>query len=398
MPAPPKANLSLTKRIAIGVVLATALVALFAQAGRVVPRAIAANHDFISYWSTAKLLAARANPYDRATILAMEHQQGGSWDKPYIMRNPPWALILTLPLALFDVPAAALLWMLAIVASALAALRLLRPEQMRASPLTAVFFAPTLICVGAEQTSVFVLLGIALFLRLEQRRPFAAGLALTLAMMKPHLLLLFWLVLALESLRRREIRIVAGMAVGIAVTSLAAMALDPHVWSHYSAAMRAEGMESGFYPNISSLLRSFVAPGSLWVESLPTVAALLWAVWYWARARARWSWAREGSMAIAVSVFVAPYSWPFDQVLFLPAILIGLANAPRKAALVLGVLNLCELAVALRFPILGNPWYAWTAPAWMLWCAFAFRSVPIGANTQPSARPASETVGAPRAV
>jgi hypothetical protein len=389
---PAAANANRTKRIAIGVAAAVALLVLFAEAGRVVPRAIAANHDFISYWSTAKLLAARANPYDRAAILAMEHQQGASYSKPYIMRNPPWSLVLTLPLALCDVPAAALLWMLAIIAAALAALRLLRPAQMRASPLTALFFAPTLICVGAEQTSVFVLLGVALFLRLEERRPFAAGLALTLAMMKPHLLVLFWLVLALESLRRREVRIVAGLVTGVAISSLAAMALDPHVWSHYSAAMRAEGMETGFYPNISSLLRSLLAPGALWVESLPTILALLWTIVYWARVRARWHWAREGALMMAVSVLVAPYSWPFDQVLFLPAVLVGLASAPKKAGLVLGILSLGELAVALRFPILGSLWYAWTAPAWMLWCIFAFRCVPTGSTV------AAETAGAPRTV
>jgi hypothetical protein len=40
------------------------------------------NRDFIEYWSSAKLLAQHANPYDPAAILRIEKSQGFGFDQP----------------------------------------------------------------------------------------------------------------------------------------------------------------------------------------------------------------------------------------------------------------------------------------------------------------------------
>lgn len=335
-------------------------------------RSDAVNRDFISYWSSARLLVDHHNPYDRAAIFQLEKLHHASFTYPLMMRNPPWALFLVLPLGWADPGTAALLWMILIIVSALGSLHLMRPAGVRTLPLTLLLFAPTVICAGAEQTSIFTLLGLVLFLRWQGRRPLAAGAALTLAMLKPHLLVLFWVVLLLEVWRRREWRIVAGAAAGLIAANAVALALVPHVWQDYFSAMSAEHLNAVYCPNISTSLRLLIAKHAVWIEALPTLAGIAWAVWYRRRPRRAWDWWRQGTMVVAVSALTAPYSWPFDQVLFLPAMLATLPAVPKRAIYVLGAANLAAFAIYERHPFLETPVYLWMAPVWMAWCVYAY--------------------------
>ena len=110
------------------------------------------------------------------------------------MRNPPSALLLTLPLGFFGLRAGALLWSLFLLACLVLSVRMLwamhgRPRnQLHWLGYT---FAPALDCLMSGQMSLFVLLGLVLFLRLHRSRPFLAGASLWLCMLKPHLFLPF---------------------------------------------------------------------------------------------------------------------------------------------------------------------------------------------------------------
>ena len=82
-------------------------------------------------------------------------------------------------------------------------------------------------------------------------------------------------------------------------------------------------------------------------------------------------------MLIALSVLTAPYAWPFDQVLFLPAMMSTLPAVPKRAFYLLGAANLAALAIYIRHPFLETPVYVWMAPVWMAWCIYAYtRRVP----------------------
>ncbi|MGC8549014.1 MAG: glycosyltransferase family 87 protein [Acidobacteriaceae bacterium] len=360
--------------VIVGVIL---LVAACLAIRGLLLRSDAASRDFISYWSSAKLLAAHHNPYDRAAIFRLEMSQQAHFAKPLVMRNPPWALFLVMPLGWVSLSTAALLWMVLIIVCALGAIQLMRRPGAGEVPLTLLLFAPTVICAGAEQTSIFTLLGVVLFLRWQKSRPFAAGLALLPAMLKPHLLVLFWVVLVLEMWRRREWRLVAGGVFGMLVANAVALVFDPRVWQDYLKAMKAEQLGAVYCPNVSDSLRLLIAPNAVWMEALPTVAGIAVAVWYWRRWRGRWDWWRQGAMLIALSVLTAPYAWPFDQVLFLPAMMSTLAAVPKRAFYLLGAANLAALAIYIRHPFLETPVYVWMAPVWMAWCIYAYtRRVP----------------------
>jgi Glycosyltransferase family 87 len=333
----------------------------------------AANRDFICYWSSARLLRQHANPYGTQAILGLENAAGGGFREPFIMRNPPWALFLIAPLGYFSAPVAGFLWLVTLIGSALLSIRLLRsgPEK---PPLVVYLFAPILGCAMAGQTSIFLLLGIALFFRYQERWPFWAGMALVLPAMKPHLFLLLWPVLLVHAWRTKQFRILAGLAVGLGAAMGGALLFDPHVWTHYLAAMGAEHIEGQYLPNIPCSLRALLPGHPAWVQGVPAMLGmLLTARFYWRR-RDRWDWRRDGAQLLAISAAVSPYSWPFDQLLYLPAVVDMCAARPSRGMLpALAVLNGIGLLLLLTMMPLSSPAYALTGAACLVWFWWARR-------------------------
>ena len=62
---------------------------------------IASGREFTIYWATGQQLVHHANPYDTEVMSRIEQAAGlPSTLKVGLMRNPPWGLILALPLGL----------------------------------------------------------------------------------------------------------------------------------------------------------------------------------------------------------------------------------------------------------------------------------------------------------
>jgi hypothetical protein len=333
----------------------------------------AAHRDFICYWSSARLLRAHANPYATQAILDIENAAGGGYREPFIMRNPPWALFLIAPLGFFSAPVAGFLWLVTLIGAALLSIRLLRNGAEK-PPLVVYLFAPILGCANAGQTSIFLLLGIAFFFRYQERWPFWAGMALVLPAMKPHLFLLLWPVLLVHCWRTKQFRVLAGLAAGLGAAMGVALLFDPHVATHYLAAMRAEHIEGQYLPNIPCSLRALMPGHPVWVQGVPELlGVLLTARFYWRR-RNQWNWRRDGAQLLAISLAVSPYSWPFDQLLYLPAVLdMCAARLARGMVPVLVLLNGMGLLLLLMTMPFSSPAYAWTGAACLLWFLWARR-------------------------
>ena len=330
----------------------------------------AVNVDFIEYWTSGELIRQHQNPYSQTIVMQAEKRAGTDLHAPVVMRNPPWSLFLVAPLGYVSLPVAAFVWLLAMIVALVVSVRLLSSGS-KPPPIIAYVFAPVLYSAMAGQTPLFFLLGIAVFLHFYKTRPWLAGLALTLPAIKPHLFFLVWPILLLECIRTRRWRILAGGAVGLAVASAISVALVPHIWTDYLSSMRDEHMELHLMNNVPFALRMLVPGWPVWVQIAPAVPAALWALWYWWRHRMRWDWTDHGALLLAISVFVSPYSWPFDQVLFLPAILCVCSGPISRRTLgVLIGLSVLAAAMILRFPLTSLA-YVWTGPAWLLWYLWA---------------------------
>lgn len=346
---------------------------------------VAGSRDFVSYWATGRQLVHHANPYDRAAIAQIEHAAGLDPGAILIMRNPPWALPLAWLLGFLGLRIAAVLWSLLLAGCLAVSVQIVR--RLHGSPPNSIHwlglgFTPALICLTMGQTALLALLGLALFLRFCKNRPFAAGVALWLCALKPHLFLPFGAALLAWTLFARAWKVLAGAAAALALSSGLALAIAPHAWADYGQLLRSPLVENEFIPCLADALRHWVWPQMAWTQYAPAAAACLWAVIYFWRKRAQWDWATNGSTLMQVSILLAPYAWLYDQCLLAPALL-GAAYATGRREMLIALSLLILLAdMQLCWKPVISPLWLWTAPAWFAWYLIARR---LPANSQPTA-------------
>jgi glycosyl transferase family 87 len=340
---------------------------------------IAGARDFVVYWATGQQLVHHANPYDVDAMMRIERGAGlpGEYGVLF-MRNPPWALPLTLPLGLVGVRLGALLWSLLLLACLWVSVRMVWQIHGRPSKLLNFLgysFAPALVCLIVGQTSLFALVGLVLFLRLHRTRPFLAGMSLWLCALKPHLFLAFGVVVVAWVVVSGSYKVLLGAIAALAASCAATWWIDPTAWKDYARMMRTYGIEGEFIPCWSVVLRLWTSPHTIWLQYLLPAVGCSWAVIYFWKRRRTWDWLKDGSVLMLVSILSAPYCWVFDQVIAIPALLEGAYITSSKILLTILALLSLTIEIGLVCGIkLPSALYLWTAPAWLAWYLFALAS------------------------
>jgi len=328
--------------------------------------------DFISYWSSGKLIAHHLDPYSPDKVMALEKSAGAAYSTPLMMRNPPWALFLVAPLGFLGKYPGLFLWLVAIIACTLGSVLLLY-RNSKYGPV-ALLFAPVLVCINSGQSAGFLLLGFSLFLYLQRSRPFLVGASLLLMAIKPHLFLVFWAVLLVDCLYRRRYRILVGAASALAAASALSMCFDPHIWKHYIDMMFGSHIQEEPLPTVSMLFRLLVDVRLFWLIFVPSIIAILWGLWYYLRRRYIWDWRIHGMLLMIVTILASPYGWMTDQTVLLPCVLFAL-TLPKKGKysgwILIGI-NTAILILALgSAKPLSSLAYVWTPVAWLAWYLYA---------------------------
>jgi hypothetical protein len=336
----------------------------------------AGQRDFISYWAAGQQLAHGADPYDSAAILREEAAAGFTQSEPLIMRNPPIAFFLALPLGYVTPNQGIILWFILLLASLVVSVRLLwmlngRPDNRL--HLLGYCFAPVMGCLMLGQFGLFLLLGVTLFLYCHHSRPLLAGAALLLCALKPHLFLPFAAVLLVWALTTRAYRILLGAVLALLAASALAFAVDRHAWTQYSFMMNHAGMKDTALFTLSKYFRLLIDRDAFWLQFVPQTAACLWALWYFLTRRARWDWLDQGLVVLLVGAMCSPYSWFTDEAMVLPAVLGGLYRADRdgRSLIPFGVIAVAAIAELLTNIPVASVFYLWTTPAWLLWYLYA---------------------------
>jgi hypothetical protein len=330
------------------------------------------GRDVVSFWVAGRQIVHHANPYDSAAIRSIELAAGFKDSaQTLIMRNPPSALCLVIPLGLFGLRAGTLLWSSLLIVCLIVSVHMLWVMHSRPRNklhYLAYSFAPALTCILGGQTALFALLGLVLFSRFHRTRPVAAGLALWLCALKPHLFLPFAASLLLWVVVTRSYRLLSATAVALLASSLVAWRLDPAVWTQYAQMMRSSGIESEFIPCVGIGLRFAIDRNAMWLQYLPALVGCVWAVSFYWRRRSQWDWTRDGAALMLVSILVSPYGWLTDQTLVIPALLVGIYRATSREEL--GALALASAAIEIA-QIAGkgmhSAFYLWTTPFWLAW-------------------------------
>ncbi|MGP8268430.1 MAG: glycosyltransferase 87 family protein [Terracidiphilus sp.] len=340
-----------------------------------VNRDLAAKRDFITYWATGQQLVHHGNPYDPAAVSRIEWDAGFQGGASYYMRNAPWALPLALPLGYVGAQAAALPWSLVMLGLLFASARMLwKVFRQGGARLDWIgyCFPPALFCVILGQTSILLLFGLAVFLRLHKSYPFVAGAALWFCTLKPHLFLPFVLVLLVWIVVSRSYRILLGGLAAFAAGALLTTSIDPAAWSQYLYYMRTSVVTQEFTPCLGDVLRDSIRPSAEWLAFVPCIVACVWALaWFWPRRRS-WNWLENGNLLMLVSLLVAPFGWIFDQTLAIPAILFAVSRKPSRIWMYALALIYLLIEFQIGFHVeLHSRAFLWIAPVWIVWFLFA---------------------------
>jgi hypothetical protein len=356
--------------------LGLSFTALFLATMPLIP-ALSGSRDYLVYWATGQQLVHHANPYDADQMGRLEHQAGLTLEGSYYMRNPPWALPLAYPLGFVPERLGALPWSLFLLGSLVIAVRTLsRTLGSDKKDITMLGFClpPALISVIMGQISLLVLLGLVLFLALHDRRPYLAGSSLWLCALKPHLLLLFGLVLLVWMVRNRNYKIIVGFAVTLAASCVLTEWIDPAAWQQYLLWSKNSGIETEFIPCLAVLLRQSISPATGWLAFVPAVLGGCWAVGFYWRRRDRWDWFGDGGVLVLTSLLLAPYCWIWDQSLAVPALLHSAYKTTSRRVLgVLGVLYISIEVMQFTGVSTRSALYLWPAFAWPIWNLIARR-------------------------
>jgi hypothetical protein len=129
-------------------------------------------------------------------------------------------------------------------------------------------------------------------------------------------------------------------------------------------------------PTIGSYLRYFwLGTDKFWPQFLPSVLGGVWFIFYWYRHHAAWNWKTDLPVILLVSQLTSPYSWTYDLVILVPAILVAViwmtADWKRWLTLLLAVIFLCintlDLLLHMKF---DDFWFIWMVPTLFLWFLF----------------------------
>jgi hypothetical protein len=388
---------TLAYRLLIWGLLIASLLLLARMAPTLVnPKYLAAD-DFGHFWAAGRLNNQGQDPYDPRLILELLYQVGRPQETSgvvSVMLNPPWTLPIVMLFGLLSYPLSRLAWLLGNIAIVIiCAEQLWRiyagPKQARWLAWALAFtFTPAIAALQKGQFTPLVLLGLVGFLRLvdqipgqsNQRRPrwhllALAGCMLALIAIKPQLLYLFWLALLLWSLQQRNWQILFSGGLVLALATALPMLFNPNVIAQYFHNMAEFPLSEWATPTIGSYLRVTLGLEKFWLQFLPPALGSLWFLYYWFQRRQEWHWQSEMPLLLLVSLVTTPYSWTYDLILVLPAIIVAaigmlprLQRWPFKLADVLIIasylaLNVLNLALHRS---LNEFWFGWLAPGLLL--------------------------------
>jgi hypothetical protein len=348
---------------------------------------MAGSRDFVSYWATGQQLRHHADPYDWGQMMKIEHAANLDATGVLFMRNPPWSLPLAYPLGFLPLRIGAFAWNLILLGCLLTSVKLVR--EMHGSPANSyihwmgVAFTPAIICLCMGQTGLFTLLGIVLFFRYQSTHPYIAGLSLWLCALKPHLFLPFSVVLLAWIIYSKSYKILVAWIAAMVSSSALATLLDPQAWTRYSALMRWKPVLYEYIPCPADTIRYWINGDWIWLQYLPAALCSVWALYYFWMRRSRWDWLENGSLLLLVSVVAAPYCFPPDQCVVIPAILHGMYKT--RSRLLIAAIPIILLIIQLetwKARIISG-YYLWVAPTWLVWYLLASATATRTAEAAP---------------
>lgn len=347
--------------------------------------------DFVEYWAAGYLNINGGNPYDPDQLLPLQLEAGRNFGVPVMMWNPPWMLLIAMPVSLFAYPISRVVWIVLFIIILLLSINMIWQIYGGARNLRWVgwllgfTFVPVLQAMRVGQTGPILLLGATGFLFfMNKRNLWLAGVFLSLLLVKPHILYLFLFSVLLWSIYERQARVLLGLGLALFAATLITWAVNPNVISQFIYAVLNYPPQDWATPTIGGITRFVIGTEQFWLQFIPPILGIGWILFYWYHRRTSWDWLEQTPLILLVSIFTAAYGWIFDQSASLIAILqifILLLPVKKNNLKHLAIISFYILIdIFLLIPVGNQIWQFWLAPALLIWYLISKRVL----STQPS--------------
>ncbi|MDZ4693443.1 glycosyltransferase family 87 protein [Terricaulis sp.] len=342
--------------------------------------------DFIAFWSAGRAaLDGAAVEVHNVDTIARYHQlaaPGSAYVAPW--NSPPPFLLIVSALALLPYPVAAIAFLMASGAIYFCAARLVLPDAR--ALIFAVTLPAALYHLGTVQAALLIAGVNALALVWLDRRPLAAGALVGLLVIKPHLAVLWPLLLALSG----RWRAFAAAAVStIAFVVLAGVVFGFDAYGRFLENLGAsQGMISDqrittpAYASLYASALGFGAPHivALVLQAASALAAIGVAVSIFLRSDR----AAQGAALCAATLLISPYLFFYDfTLLALGAALLGV---PRDRFELVAAVLAWSAGLSLALGYLA-PLPLCPVAAWVVLIAAMRRAGSVGARFAPAPQP-----------
>ena len=341
------------------------------------------SDDFVQFWAGGRLNIHHENPFDLKKIEQLQITAGGEPSGLYtisILLNPPWAITLAMPFGLLYYSISRFSWLISstliILLSTLILWRIYngKPNQRWLALLVVFIFAPTISVLEVGQITIIILFGITGFLyySIVSRNDWLAGAFLAIASIKPQVAYLFWIALLLWIIHEHRWFLFFSTSLYVFLLLVVTWLFNPHVLEQYFEMLQTYQISEWANPTIGAYLRFFwFGIDKFWLQFLPSIIGCAWIIYYWIRHQRSWNWKDELPILLIISQITSPYSWTYDQVILIPAILqatIWITYDWKRWLTIFVAIYYITISILdlLLHQKLSDFWFIWMAPAFLI--------------------------------
>jgi hypothetical protein len=287
------------------------------------------KNDFLAYWSAARLFVTGGHPYDHSSLVATEQ-----YAKPELISqgdvflntwNPPWLILMFVPLGALPFPIAANVWIF--FNTVLIGIALIVSWQMSSSGeqsrgilivfVVSYLFGVTIAYIAIGQITALVLLGILLSIWwLKQQRDFLAGAILLLPMLKPQISFFILVILFIWIIQKRRWKVALGFLIAL-ISSLLIFWIFYSTWvTDYLTLIQSMPFRLIYTSTLGSFMDYFFHTKIFYFSAI----ILIFFIKPILRIVNKDGLFTAMNLSMLISLPLSPFGFTFDQIVILPAI------------------------------------------------------------------------------
>lgn len=321
-------------------------------------------YDYYYYCAAGKVALAGGNVYDMEQYRAALASIGWpEYENPQGLTHTPLNMPLYMLMALLPLKVSMACWFsLNVVGLVFAAYLCRQLFDLKRIPTgylvyALAIFPPTIKMLTFGQVSLILLLSLLGFMVLYKKEQyFWAGFVLSLNIVKPHHLLLLYVLLVIQMCLQRRLTLIAGMCASPLLLAIISYICYPNGFFYYSQAVGHIVNEGTIIrgASLTQWLTRFFPQSNIQFfllgSALPAIGLLT--------LFRKISFEKDGLWVIALSIAVSPYIWSHDFVLLFPSFLLFAVylfrQIPHRAHLVLLPLSIIGIALTAFSKL--EPW------------------------------------------